>query len=340
MNRAPDMPAGAGLGSVLIVVPTLNEAAHVEAVVRSLLDGAPDAVTLAVADGGSTDGTAEIVARLAEADPRIRLVRNPARIQSAGINRAVREVGDGAAVLLRADAHAGYPPGFCRTLLDEMARTGAASVTVPLATVAERGFGAGAAAAQNSLIGTGGSAHRVGRGGRFVDHGHHALMRLDAFRRLGGYDESFTHNEDAEFDRRLIGAGGRIWLTDKAAIRYVPRATAGALFRQYRRYGSGRAAMLLKHRLRPRLRQALPLAVPPVLLLAALGILSAALGAGAGWLWLALPLAFWVAVCLGFGVALAWRAGSADRAWAGPAAMAMHLAWSLGFFGRLLRGRR
>src|SRR5690606_2830658 len=121
--------------------------------------------------------------------------------------------------------------------------------------------------AQNSLLGTGGAAHRIGSGGRWVDHGHHALMRLDAFRRLGGYDEAFSHNEDAEFDQRLCESGGRIWLTAKTKIRYFPRDTVVGLFRQYRAFGRGRAANMLKHRSLPRLRQALPLSVMPALVL-------------------------------------------------------------------------
>ena len=49
-------------------------------------------------------------------------------------------------------------------------------------------------------------------------------MRIAAFRAVGGYDESFSHNEDAELDLRLTREGGRIWLTDKVRIGYHPRA--------------------------------------------------------------------------------------------------------------------
>jgi succinoglycan biosynthesis protein ExoA len=50
----------------------------------------------------------------------------------------------------------------------------------------------------------------MGLGWRFVEHGRHALIRLDAFRAVGGYDATQSHNEDAEFDYRLTGNGGRI----------------------------------------------------------------------------------------------------------------------------------
>ncbi len=85
-----------------------------------------------------------------------------------------------------------------------------------------------------------------------MDHGHHALFVLDAFRALGGYDETFIANEDAEFDRRLTNSGGRIWLSEDLAIVYHPRRTPAALFAQYLRHGAGRARMLLRHTARGR----------------------------------------------------------------------------------------
>ena len=319
----------------LIVVPALNEADGIEAVIEALLAGAPTDTRLVVADGGSTDGTRDLVRRYSAANPAVSLIGNDARIQSAGINEAVRLCSGDASYLLRADAHAIYPENFCRILLNEIEDTGAASVAVAMRTIGGGGFSTGVAAAQNSVLGTGGSAHRTGSGiGRFVDHGHHALMRLDAFRGIGGYDPAQSHNEDAEFDHRLRQAGGNIWLSGRTGLDYVPRGTPGALFRQYRAYGRGRAITILKHRMRPRLRQLAPLIVAPAIVLGALG--AAMLPLGASWLWLGLPAGVWAAVCLSYGIIIACRARDPAVAWAGPAAMLMHLGWSLGFLGRIV----
>lgn len=312
-------------GRLLIVVPTLNEEAHIGAVLQSLLVEAPADAKLVVADGGSSDATRAIVAGF----PRAILMDNPQRLQGAGINLAVHTHGDDCTLLLRADAHATYPAGFIPALLADLAATGADSVTVAMHTLGPTPFAQGVAAAQNSLLGTGGSAHRTGKGGRFVDHGHHALMRLAAFRAVGGYDPAQSHNEDAELDHRLRAAGHTLWLTGRTSIGYLPRNSFVALFRQYLKHGRGRAMTVRKHGMRLRLRQIAPLLVPPAVLLAAVSAVLSPLYPAA--LLLALPALLWAALCLGYGAVLAVRSRRLPVLLAGPAAMTMHLGWGLGF---------
>jgi succinoglycan biosynthesis protein ExoA len=329
MNISPMFPDE----TVLIVVPTLNEAAHIRAVIANLLCDAPPATRLVVVDGGSTDATCAIVRQIT--DPRVRLLHNPQRIQSAAVNLAVQREGEGATYLLRADAHSHYPSGFLRSLLDDIRATRATAVTVAMNTVGGEGFSEGVAAAQNSRLGTGGAAHRAGRGGRFIDHGHHALIRMDAFRAIGGYDATQSHNEDAEFDHRLRANGGRIWLSARTEIGYYPRQTAAALFRQYLKFGAGRAETLIKHRLMPRLRQMVPVCIPPALL-AAVAAVPLVLAFSGVWALLLVPALVWAAACLGCGAVLAVRAGRPNVLWSGPAAMLMHLGWGTGFLWKVL----
>lgn len=321
--------------TLLIVIPALNEAAHIGAVIETLLADAPADTCLVVADGGSRDGTPDIVARLAARDGRVRLLHNPQRLQSAGINLAVQRHGAGRQYLLRADAHADYPAGFTAALMQDMAESGAASVTVGMQTLARCRFTDAVAAAQNSHLGTGGSAHRMGAGGRFVDHGHHALMRIADFCAVGGYDPAQSHNEDAELDHRLRRAGRRIWLSGRVKVGYHPRASLMALFRQYVAHGRGRAVTVRKHHLRLKPRQMIPALVPVAVLLAGLGAVLAPFDAG--WLMLAVPAAIWAGVCLAYGAMLAVRAGRWHILMSGPAAMAMHLGWGIGFLRQRLR---
>ena len=331
MTDAASSPADLEAGRALIVIPALNEARFIGGVIAAILDDAALVRPLVVvADGGSSDGTREEVLAIAARAPGVRLLDTPHRLQSAAVNLAAITFGYGRRWLIRVDAHLDYPASSASLLITEAQRTGATSVVVSMETRGEGGFQRAAAAAQNCLLGAGGSAHRRAAGCAWVDHGHHALFRTDAFLAAGGYDESFSHNEDAELDVRLRAAGGRIWLTDVLRPVYHPRAAAGPLWRQYLNYGRGRARTVCKHRTGLKARQAAPLAVAPAVLLAAVSPLVPLA---------ALPAAAWMVVCLAFGALLGLRQrDGAVALTSGLAAMVMHLAWSTGFWSQILFG--
>jgi succinoglycan biosynthesis protein ExoL len=317
--------------SSLIIIPCLNEAKHIEPLIEKL-DPALDDLNarIVVADGGSTDGTREIVARISETDHRVILLDNPRRLQSAAINLAVSTFGRDYEYFIRIDAHGDYPDDYCQRLVEEAQETEADSVVVAMETVGFGIFQKATAFAQNSKLGNGGSKHREGAEGHWTDHGHHALMRVNAFETVGGYDETFSHNEDAELDYRLKKAGFGIWMTDKTRMIYYPRSSVKTLFRQYLGYGRGRAKNILKHGNMPKLRQMLPLAVVPVFIGAFLAVLN----------WIAvIPFSLWAIACVGYGFWMAVGQRNPYGPLAALSAMVMHFAWSAGFWMELLSFR-
>ena len=328
---SPPSAAGGRFADVLVVIPALNEAEHLPDLLRQLIDETPGAL-IVVADGGSEDASPEIVQAFAAKHTDVRLLANPKRLQSAAVNLAAERFGQGRRWLVRVDAHCGYPHQFVATLVAAALQADAQSVVVPMITTGRGCFQRAAAAAQNSRLGTGGSAHRHVEGpGGYVDHGHHALFDLTAFQAAGGYDESFRANEDAEFDVRHAARGARIWLEPTAAIAYHPRRTLPALFRQYLAYGAGRARTVRRHRMKLKPRQAAPLLVAPAVTLAL----------AAPWApVLALPALMWAGLCLAYGAVLGAKARDGCKALSGVAAMTMHLAWSLGFWRERLTGGR
>ncbi len=335
-RQAPPAPAARqgqeSLPFLAIAIPALNEEGYIENCLLSLLRQWPEErLDLMVLDGGSGDATVERVARVSALHPCVRLLHNPARIQSAALNLAARQAAPAAAILVRADAHCVYPPGFLRRCVREYLRTGATSVVVPMRNAAARDHAMqrAIAAAQSSRLGNGGAAHRTGAASGFVEHGHHAVFDRAFFLALGGYDESFTHNEDAEFDHRAIQAGGRIWMCQDEPVIYFPRRSLRALARQYFNHGKGRARTLLKHGLAPKPRQ-----MAPVAMLA--GLAGGAVVAPFAPV-LALPALAYPALCLGWGAARAARAGDAALLLSGAALMTMHLSWAAGFLRGALR---
>jgi len=280
-----------------------------------------------VVDGGSSDQTCAIVSRFALQHPQVELLHNRARIQSAAVNLAVQRFGNDADVLIRCDAHASYPAGYASRLVATLLRVGADSVVVPMDSTGGAGLQRAIAWLSNSPIGTGGSAHRAGRKSGFVDHGHHAAFRLDFFRKVGGYDETFTHNEDAELDCRQRALGAKIYLDSEIRIQYRPRASLVSLWRQYFKYGAGRSRTARRHPGSLRLRQ---MAVPAHVLLSVVAIALSPFSL----LWLAWP-ALYLVVLLAFSLQLAARHRSLVALLAWPAAITMHTAWASGFLAGL-----
>lgn len=319
---------------VLVVIPVLNEAAHIEACIRSLMKGDTrlrDA-SFVVADGGSKDATRAIVQAMRDEFPNLSLVNNPKRLQSAAVNIAAREAGEGRLILVRCDAHAIYPSNYVMKVADSLGQRGIASVVVPMDTIGETCFQKANAWIVDTPLGSGGSAHRGGRKSMFVDHGHHAGFDLKTFLHVGGYDETFSHNEDAEFDTRLRGAGGQIYLDADIRLVYLPRATVTSLARQYFNYGKGRARTLMKHGEHPKLRQL----VPPATLVACLtGFALAPLNPLA----LIIPGGYLAALAV-VSLAIAVKHKSLCGLLAGLASATMHMSWAAGFFRQMLKGQR
>ncbi len=310
---------------IVAVIPTLNEAAHIEDCLRSLLCGSQylACVQVVVSDGGSTDGTQEIVSKLREEFANIALIDNPGRLQSAGVNAGAQIAEYGRDILVRCDAHADYPADYILKVAMKLEETGAASVVVPMDAQGTTCFQKANAWVVDTPLGSGGSAHRGGSMSGYVDHGHHAAFRLEHFLRLHGYDESFSHNEDAEYDARLAKAGGKIYLDADIRVGYYPRTNLSGLWRQYFGYGRGRARNLLKNEQRPRLRQLIP--VINLLLLFVSALIFIFLPVAAIW-----PL-FYTAVLLLVSLWFFLSKKSICGLWAGPALATMHISWGLGF---------
>jgi succinoglycan biosynthesis protein ExoA len=311
--------------AVLVVVPALNEAAHIEAVLLQLSVDPPSGcmVRFVVCDGGSVDGTRDIVTRLMRDNAALVLLDNRRRLQGAAINLAVRSYGRDFGVLIRCDAHAVYPSGFISRLLHTLERTEADAVVVPMDSVGVTCLQRAIAWVADTPVGSGGAAHRGGTRSGFVDHGHHAAFRMASFIRAGGYDETFSHNEDAELDCRQGALGARIFLDSTIRIGYFPRDSLGRLWGQYFAYGIGRSRTVRRHPRSLRLRQ---FAVPAHVAVSIVSLL------GCAWYpWLGVwPGAYFAALLTTAGV-LSVKHRSPCGLLAAPAAFVMHTAWALGF---------
>lgn len=252
------------LPTIAFVVATLNEEAAIEDCVRSLLDQRypADRIEVAVADGGSTDRTREIVSGMAAVDGRVRLLHNPRGIAATAFNIGVASTtGD---LISLASAHSVTDPGYASVLAEAFGSSAAALVGGRMDAVAEPDATPMARAivrATSSPLGLGPARFHYSDRPGWVDTAFPGAYRRRLFGEIGGFDESLVRNQDDDFHLRARRAGHPMWFEPRLRSEYRPRRTLPRLWRQYFGYGRWRAATLAKHRRVASLRHLAPAAL-------------------------------------------------------------------------------
>jgi hypothetical protein len=187
------------------------------------------------------------------------------------------------------------------------------------------------AAAMSSRFGVGNSKYHYATTELEVDHLPFGAYPVDRLREMGGWNESLVANEDFELDYRIRLSGGRLLLDPRVVIAWQCRQSVPDLYRQYVRYGKGKADVALLHP-----RSLAPRHVVAPALVAWLAV--AGLRAPRHPVQAALMASPYVA-----GVVVATRQtrpaleNDADWVHLPGAFVAMHVGWGYGFWARLVR---
>lgn len=112
-------PAGADAdpGAVSVVVIGHDDAAHVADAVRSALSQGPAVREVVAVDDCSTDGSAELLERLAAAEPRLRVLRLPVNSGGCGTPRNTGLDAAASPYVMFLDSDDVLPPGAVDALL-------------------------------------------------------------------------------------------------------------------------------------------------------------------------------------------------------------------------------
>jgi succinoglycan biosynthesis protein ExoA len=246
--------------SVSIVSACRNERRHIHAFLDSILfqQMGETGWEVIIADGMSDDGTRDVLEQYTAAHSHIRIIDNPGRIVSTGLNAAIMAArGE---IIVRMDAHTRYARNYCHCCLKELERTGAQNVGGPLRTEA-RGLRARAiAAAYHSGFSTGGARFHDSSWEGFVDTVPYGCWRRATLIQLGLFDEAMIRNQDDELNLRIMRTGGKIWQTPRIVSWYSPRSEISALFLQYFQYGFWKVAVIRKHKIPASWRHLVPIA--------------------------------------------------------------------------------
>jgi glycosyltransferase involved in cell wall biosynthesis len=216
---------------VSLICTVLNEASTITSLVESVaaMDRLPDECI--VVDAGSTDGTAELLARLAERFPWLKVVSEPGCNIARGRNIAVRMAShrllamvDAGCVVDRrwlsalvaakeADREAAIVAGWTRVLPTNRFEEWVALLQTP--------------------------PERVDRDA-FLPSARSVLVEKAVWEALRGFPEDLTFaGEDTLFMARARERGFRIAFAAEAFVMWQPQRSARAYLRQYHRYGIG-----------------------------------------------------------------------------------------------------
>jgi glycosyltransferase involved in cell wall biosynthesis len=330
---------------VSIVAACRNEIGHIQAFLDSIQSQEMGGLTweAIVADGESTDGTREFLDSYCASHDNVRVISNPGRIVSTGLNAAIRA--SRGEFILRMDAHTFYAADYCRQSVETLLSTGADNVGGPARTRVRGTVAKAIAAAYHSRFSTGGAPfHRPDYEG-WADTVPYGCWRKSTLERLGLFDETLVRNQDDELNLRLLRSGGRIWQNPAIISWYSPRASLSSLFNQYFQYGFWKVPVIAKHRRPGSWRHLVPSGFVAMNVLMPIGT-AAAVMTGAGSVATA-ALVLWLGTLAAYTAALIVASGLAARThgWKTlpylPAVFCVfHVSYGSGFLAGLLWFRR
>lgn len=249
------------------VIPVYNEAPHIDKVLESVAKQTypRQEIEVICSDGGSTDGSDELIAKMNNGALSVQLLHNPQKIAAAGMNLGIREAQGNRIIIL--GAHTLLEPDFLIQNVRAALISSADCTGGSHANLSETRSGRAIGLAMSSAFGMGGSRYRYSMAPSFVDTVAYGAYNRQVFKKIGLFDEEMVRNQDDEFNYRLLERGGKIYFDPRIRSQYHARSSLVKLWRQYFQYGYWKVRVMQKHPRQMRLRQF----VPPAFVAALIG---------------------------------------------------------------------
>lgn len=217
-----------------MIAPVLNERASIGALLDALLAQTRPPDEIVIADGGSTDGTREILEQRAAADARIRWVDGPGGI-SENRNVAIRAASH--EIIACTDAGCVPTPQWLEEIVKPFA-AGERFVAGFFRPVGPTVASTSAGVAIMTVLEEVQPEH-------YLPAGNSQAFLKSAWERVGGFPEGMRAAEDTLFGERMSVKGFKPFFAPRALVHWSPPPSISAMVRKSFRWGfeDGRARL-------------------------------------------------------------------------------------------------
>lgn len=234
---------------VSVMLAAYNEESVIGRTLESILASEYPLAEVVVVDDGSTDATAEVVARMADGDARVRLIRQPNTGKAHALNRGLQSASGDYIVTLDADTI--LTPQTVSFLIrhfavDSTGRLGAVAGVVRVGNRERNLLTRWQALEYLTQIGVERAAQDA-MGAISIVPGACAAWRKKAILDVGGYT-NVTLAEDCDLSLSLHRTGWRVTQDDEALAYTEAPETVDALLAQRTRWTYGTLQAIAKHR--------------------------------------------------------------------------------------------
>lgn len=216
--------------TVAVITTVLNERNGLEELLESILSQTRKPDEIVIVDGGSTDGTIDVLNKYCEKNPFIKFFIEPGVNIAEGRNIAISRTD--CSIIAVTD-------GGCRPVNDWLE-----ALVQPLIDNPEYGAVSGVRLVESKnnfelfagLLSTSGNAENEQDR---VFHGRNSAFRRSVWTEVGGYPEWLYTAEDTLFAKRAKSLGCKVAVAPNAIISWRPRPNIKKLAKQYYLYGRG-----------------------------------------------------------------------------------------------------
>ena len=304
---------------ISVVIPARKDAGDLPLAVASVLSQSEAVAEVVIAIGPSDDDTRAVAEQLAAEHPEVQIVANVSGKTPEALNLAIAaSTGN---IIARVDARSILPSGYLAAAIETLRATGAANVGAIQDPQGRTPTQRAIAAAMRSPLGSGGAAYRGTKEPTQAKTAYLGVFRRAPLEQVGGFDESFIRNQDAELNLRLVAAGEQVWVDPRMVVAYLARPSLKTLASQFYQYGWWRRITIQRHAV-VQTRQLIPPAVCG-------SVVGAMLVAPLYPIALAVPATYVAGVAAA--VATADDLSVPERTTMAAALATMHFSWSSGF---------